>query len=200
LFSDEVYRGLEYDSGDRLPGAAALSPRAMSLGVMSKSYGLGGVRVGWIATRDAALRSRLMALKDYTTICNAAPSEILSLIALRARDRVVARSLAIVRENLRVAESFFGRHGDRLEWIPPRAGSTAFPRLRHESASAFAEALVREEGVLLLPGSHFGSDGGHFRLGLGRTDMPEAMNRMEQFMTRTPRVAPSAQRASAVAT
>lgn len=182
LFSDEVYRGLELDPGARLPAAADLSPHAISLGVMSKAYGLAGLRVGWIATRDAALLRRIAALKDYTTICNAAPSEVLALIALRAHDRVLARTMAIVRANLARLDEFFTQHEERFAWLRPRAGSVAFPRLREGDATALAEAAVREAGVLLLPGALFGADPSHFRVGYGRADMPQALDAFEQWL------------------
>src|SRR5204863_2501789 len=111
LFSDEVYRLLEHESPP-LPAAADCSDRAMSLGVMSKAFGLAGLRIGWIATRDRAIFSRLASLKDYTTICNSAPSEILALIALRAKDRVLERSRGIVRANLELLDGFFARNTD----------------------------------------------------------------------------------------
>ena len=186
LFSDEVYRGLELDPAARLPAAADLSPHAVSLGVMSKAYGLAGLRVGWIATRDAALLRRIAALKDYTTICNAAPSEVLALIALRAHDRVLARTMAIVRANLKRLDEFFTRHASRFAWVPPRAGSVAFPRLREGDATALAEEAVREAGVLLLPGALFGAEPSHFRVGYGRADMPHALDAFEQWLVQSP--------------
>ena len=69
VFSDEVYRELEHDPADRLPAACDEYERAVSLGSISKSYGLPGLRTGWIATRDAGLRDAVLTLKDYTTIC-----------------------------------------------------------------------------------------------------------------------------------
>src|SRR3954469_13160713 len=113
LFSDEVYRLLEHDA-PRLAAAADCSERAISLGVMSKSFALAGLRIGWISTQDAALRRRIAALKDYTTICSSAPSEVLSLIALRAKDRVIARARSIIDANLPVLDSFFARSADRF--------------------------------------------------------------------------------------
>jgi len=77
LFCDEVYRELEYDPADRLPAACDVNPGAVSLGVMSKTYGLAGLRIGWIATHRAEILNRIATLKDYTTICNSAPSELL---------------------------------------------------------------------------------------------------------------------------
>jgi len=180
LFSDEVYRFLEHSS-ERLPTAAESSTSAISLGVMSKPFALPGIRIGWIATRDRAVRDRVASLKDYTTICSAAPSEILALIALRARAKVLERTTAIVRSNLAVLDEFFARNTDTFKWIRPRAGSTSFPLLVRGDIDRFAAALAEEEGVLLLPASQFGYPGNHFRLGYGRCDMPTALNRLEEF-------------------
>ena len=184
LFCDEVYRFLEHDA-PRLPTAAECSERGISLGVMSKPFGLAGLRIGWIATRDRALRARLASLKDYTTICNSAPSEILALIALRARDRVLDRTRGIIRDNLALLDDFFARNADRFSWVRPRAGSTAFPKILDRNADEFAARLVDSEGVLILPGSQFGYPGNHFRLGFGRRDMPEGLERLQRFVSRS---------------
>ena len=178
LFSDEVYRGLEYQTGDTLPAAADLSPSAVSLGVMSKAYALAGLRIGWIATQNADLLDRVARLKDYTTICSSAPSEILALIALRARGKVLARSRAIVETNLRHAREFMATHRDRVEWTPPRAGSVAFPRFTRLNADDVSKKLAERESTLMLPGSVFGYDSAHFRLGLGRRDFPLALEKL----------------------
>jgi aspartate/methionine/tyrosine aminotransferase len=185
LLADEVYRFLEVDERTRLlPGADAY-PRGVSLGVMSKSFALAGLRIGWLATRDRDLLDRCARFKDYTTICSAAPSEVLALIALRARDRVLARSRRIVADNLVLLHDFFRRRADRFSWIPPRGGSTAFPRLLGETpVDDFAANLVEAEGVLLLPASQFGYPGNHFRLGFGREDLPQALARLEAYLDR----------------
>jgi aspartate/methionine/tyrosine aminotransferase len=148
---------------------------------MSKAFGLAGVRIGWIATRDRSLFTRLASLKDYTTICNSAPSEILSLIALRAKERVLQRSHAIVRGNLGLLDAFFAQNGDRFAWVRPRAGSVCFPKLLRGDVDEFVAALVEREGVLLVPASRFAYPGNHFRLGYGRRDMGEALSRLETF-------------------
>jgi aspartate/methionine/tyrosine aminotransferase len=186
LFSDEVYRFLELDAAERLPAAVDSGERTVSLGVMSKAFALAGLRVGWIATHDEALRARIARLKDYTTICGSAPSEILALIALRAREHVIERSRAILAANLPVLDSFFRRFSEQFVWIPPRGGSVAFPRLRSSEPKAidrFCAELVEREGVLLLPGSYFEHGGNHFRVGYGRRDMPEALDGLERFLT-----------------
>jgi aspartate/methionine/tyrosine aminotransferase len=182
VLADEVYRLLEYDTGDTLPAGVELSGRGLSLGVMSKAFGLAGLRVGWLASRDAALLERCAAYKDYTTICNAAPSEVLALIALRAKERVLARSRELLTRNLAVLDDFFARRGDTFRWVRPRAGSVAFPKLlKPLPVAEFCQRLVDTEGVLLLPGDVYDFPGNHFRLGLGRTNMPDALGRLERF-------------------
>jgi aspartate/methionine/tyrosine aminotransferase len=182
LFSDEVYRWLEHPSAALLPGAAELSPGALSLGVMSKTFALPGLRIGWLACRDRDLLDAIAKIRDYTTICSAAPSEILALVALRRRAEVVARSRAIVEANLPLLDAFFARWEGVFEWVRPRGAAIGFPRLLGEAAiDDFARDLVSEEGVLLLPGSLYGHPGNHFRIGFGRRNMPEALARLERF-------------------
>ncbi|WP_163996138.1 aminotransferase class I/II-fold pyridoxal phosphate-dependent enzyme [Pyxidicoccus caerfyrddinensis] len=186
LLSDEVYRLLEYDARDTLPSAAERTPRGISLGVMSKAMGLAGLRVGWLACRDADLLRRCMAFKDYTTICNSAPSEVLALIALRAKEQVLARSRNILAANLALLDAFFARHADTFRWVRPRAGSVAFPRLLRDTPVArFTEEFVEREGVLLLPGDVYDFPGNHFRLGLGRMNLPDALARLERYVIAT---------------
>ncbi|MBF5043675.1 aminotransferase class I/II-fold pyridoxal phosphate-dependent enzyme [Aggregicoccus sp. 17bor-14] len=183
LLSDEVYRLLEYAPADRLPAAVELPGRGVSLGVMSKAFGLAGLRVGWLALKDAGLRARIAAFKDYTTICNSAPSEVLALIALRAKEQVLARSRALLEGNLGLLDAFFARHAERFGWVRPRAGSVAFPRLLQGGpVDRFCQRLVEQEGVLLLPGSVYDFPGDHFRLGFGRSSLPEALERLERFV------------------
>jgi len=181
LFSDEVYRFLEVDERDRLPAAVDLSPRSISLGVLSKSFALAGLRVGWIATRDRSVLDRVARLKDYTTICGSAPSEVLALMALRAKDRVLARSREIVAGNLPVLDAFFARTPRLFRWVRPRGGSTAYPELLAGDVTRFADALVEREGVLVVPASRFGDTSNHFRIGLGRRDLPAAVEKLERF-------------------
>ncbi|MGE5551373.1 MAG: aminotransferase class I/II-fold pyridoxal phosphate-dependent enzyme [Bacteroidota bacterium] len=182
LFSDEVYRETEYGSADRLPAACDLNPLAVSLGVMSKSYGLPGLRIGWIATRHAGVYDKMASLKDYTTICNSAPSEFLAELALRHRQALTHRNLGIIGDNLRVLDGFFSRHGELFSWIRPKAGPIAFPRLLGEDVETFCHELAAKAGVLLLPGTVYGDPGNHFRIGFGRKNLPEAIARMEEYL------------------
>ncbi len=182
LFSDEVYRESEYDPATRLPAGCDYGDHAVSLGVTSKTYGLAGLRIGWIATHNRIVYERMAALKDYTTICNSAPSEFLAELAMRHRQRLVARNLDIIQRNLSVVDDFFTRHADLFSWVRPRAGSMGFPKLLKGDIDEFCDSLVTEAGVLLLPGSMYEDSGNHFRLGLGRKNLPEAISRLDEFL------------------
>ncbi len=187
LLLDEVYRGLEFDPAARLPAGVDVLPTAVSLGVMSKTYAMPGLRIGWLASHDRGLLERIAAFKDYTTICSSAPAEILAVIALRAGDRVVARSREIIAANMDLLDGFFEAWSDRFSWVRPRAGSVAFPRLVVPGVRIddWTAGLVESEGVLLIPGSTFEHPGNHFRIGFGRTDLPEALDRLEAYAGRT---------------
>jgi aspartate/methionine/tyrosine aminotransferase len=185
VFSDEVYRELEHDPAGRLPAACDLYERAVSLGSISKSYGLPGLRIGWIATRDSALRDAVAALKDYTTICASAPSEFLTALALRNRHVLLDRNLAIVRRNLPLLDDFFARHAETFAWIRPTASPIGFPRVTGIRDLTTYCAQLAEAGVLLLPGSVYDMPG-HLRIGFGRANMPDALRLLEANLTDGP--------------
>jgi aspartate/methionine/tyrosine aminotransferase len=183
FFSDEVYRLMEYDPADRLSSAVDEYEKALSLAVLSKPFGLAGLRIGWVACQDRDLMDQLASYKDYTTICSSAPSEILSIMALRSKDTLLKRSLEMIRSNLDLVEALMAEWGQFFEWIPPQAGSICFPGWRGEGTAAqFCERLVESEGVLLLPGDVYDFPGDHFRLGLGRENIPEALPRLDRFL------------------
>ena len=184
LFSDEVYRESEYDPETRLPAACDLGDYAISLGVTSKTYGLAGLRIGWVATKNKKVYDRMAVRKDYTTICNSAPSEFLAEVAMRNRQILVARSLDIIKNNLNIMDEFFSGHTDLFSWVRPHAGSMAFPQYLAGDAESFCDKVVREAGVLLLPGSMYDDTDNHFRLGLGRKNLPQAVNRVEEYLSK----------------
>lgn len=186
LFSDEVYRESEHDPLTRLPAACDINPSAVSLGVMSKTYGLAGLRIGWAATHNTALLDKMAALKDYTTICASGPSEFLAQLALRNRQQLVQRNLALIQRNLQVLAGFFQRQAHLFSWQRPRAGCIAFPRYLGGDIERFCHQLVTETGVLLLPGSLFADRANHFRIGFGRADAPQAVARLEEFLQHRP--------------
>ncbi|MBD0692153.1 aminotransferase class I/II-fold pyridoxal phosphate-dependent enzyme [Streptomyces sp. CBMA123] len=188
LFSDEVYRGLEREPERILPQAADLSPTALSLNVTSKSLGLPGLRIGWIACRDRELRSRLERAKHYTTICNSAPSEVLARIAITARERILARNRGIIAANLPLFDAFFAEFPELFEWRAPDGGCVSYPRyLGADGVEDFCTALVEQAGVLLMPASMFRSEltptpADRFRIGVGRSDPGPALEAFAEWL------------------
>lgn len=188
LFSDEAYRPLGPLGGRQSPQVADLYERGISLGVMSKAYGLPGLRIGWIACADRELLRRVERTKHYLSICNAGPSERLAIIALRARDRILERNARIVSDGIDQWSAFFSRHEQLFEWIPPVAGCVAYPRFKGaEGIEVFAAKLVDETGVLVLPASIYASPAvplpdQHFRVGAGRLGLAEGLAVFDQFL------------------
>jgi aspartate/methionine/tyrosine aminotransferase len=183
LFSDEMYRLLEYDPETQLPPICDLYEKGISLSGLSKAFALPGLRIGWLATQESSLIERWIAFKDYTTICSSAPSEILAIIALQNKDQILQRSLAIVRENINIAGQFFAEHEDQFSWFSPMAGSVAFPQWKGDgSVEQFCHEVLDQQGVMIVPGSLFEYPGNHFRVGLGRKNFHEALEHVNEYL------------------
>jgi aspartate/methionine/tyrosine aminotransferase len=192
LFSDEVYRGLELNRETTLAQAADLSPKALSLNVLSKAYGLPGLRIGWIACRDPVVLDKLERAKHYTSICNSAPSEILGLIALRAADQLLEKNRQIIARNLPCFHEFFSRYPDLFQWQEPAGGCVAYPRyLGSDGVESMCTELVEEAGVLLLPASIYRSllttsPDDRFRVGVGRSGPEDGLDVWAAWLDKRP--------------
>jgi aspartate/methionine/tyrosine aminotransferase len=189
VFCDEVYREMEHNPADRLPAACDLYERAVSMGSMSKTYGLAGLRLGWFACRDAALLQRCVDFKLYTTISSSAPSEFLSAVALRHREALLKRNLQIVRKNLALLDAFFKKRADLFDWVRPNSATIGFARFKPAlnvqkfDVQEFCDDVVNKSGVMLLPGSVY-DEPQHIRFGYGRKNMPEALEHFEAYWGR----------------
>lgn len=181
LFSDEVYRLIERDPARRLPQAVDVYERGVSLNVMSKAYGLPGLRVGWIACRDRDLLERMVRYKHYLSICNSAPSERLALAALGAADLILERTRGYARAGLVKVQSFLAEFEHLFESYTPDGGVVMYPRYKGlEGVEEFARRLVEEAGVVVLPPSVYRSALSptpidRFRIGYGRADIDEGL-------------------------
>ncbi|MFS8049779.1 aminotransferase class I/II-fold pyridoxal phosphate-dependent enzyme [Rhizobium sp. BR 314] len=190
LFSDEVYRGLTVEGRDILPAAADVYERGLSLGVMSKAYGLPGLRIGWLACRDHEVLSKMERMKHYLSICNSGPSESLAQIALLNADRILERNNKLIASNLVKLKSFFAEFEHLFDWYTPDGGCVGYPRYRGEDGvESFAQDLVEQSGVLLLPASLYHSDlnvtpTDRFRIGFGRANIDEGISAMRSYLLR----------------
>ena len=183
LFSDEMYRFLELDREAMLPAGCEVYHKAISLSGLSKTFGLPGLRIGWVATRDHKILEQMRLLKDYTTICNSAPSEILGLMAVRNRENIIARQMARIRANIKILDDFFSHYRDCMCWNRPLGGSICFPRMSiTDDTFEFCETLIRETGIMLVPSKVFNYGNHHVRIGFGRENFPEIIERFSAYV------------------
>lgn len=188
ILHDEIFHGLGPSNAKHLPFIADEYERGLSLNVMSKSYGMPGLRIGWIACQDKTVLAKMERMKHYLSICNSAPSERLANIALKNRDKILARNCAIVDENLPKWQAFFDRHHDLFSWRQPDASCMAFPQYKgDEGIEHFAKQLVEKSGVLVLPSTIYSSNlaktpSDRFRIGLGRRELDQGLSALDSHI------------------
>ncbi len=182
LFCDEMYSGLVHSGTPAIPSAADASDTAIVLSGLSKTYGLPGLRCGWLVVRNEELRANIMNWKFYTSICPPAPTEFLSLAAMDVLGTLRDRNITRIEQNLELSTAFFERWPGLFEWRPPLAGSTALVGYKVPSVSAVAATLAEEAGVLIHPAVTLGSDDQHMRMGFGREAFGDALDRFERWL------------------
>jgi aspartate/methionine/tyrosine aminotransferase len=184
IFSDEMYRLLESSPALLLPPVCDIYEKGISLSGLSKSFALPGLRIGWLAAQEKALIDRWLTYKDYTTICSSAPGEILGIIALQNKEKILQRNNKIIRSNTTIAKRFFHEYQEQFAWIPPKAGSVAFPQLLGKKpVEQFCQEVLEQQGVMIVPGSMFEVKGNYFRIGLGRKNFGEALSHVSDHLT-----------------
>ena len=173
LLVDETYRELAYT--DPLPMAATLSPRVIAVSSMSKTYGLPGLRIGWLTCRDDGLLETLLAAKEQILICGAVLEEEVAARVLDRRSEILSLVHAKTERHLSIVREWIGGN-ERFEWIEPQAGVVGFPRLRPEvdvDIDGFYRALLEHHGTYVGPGHWFDQDRRFFRLGFAWPTEPE---------------------------
>lgn len=184
VFCDEMYFGLVQPGTEPLPSAADISQKAIVLSGLSKTYGLPGLRCGWLVVQERELLEQLMNWKFYTSICPPGPVEFLSIAALRVWETLRDRNIARIARNLALADDFFRRWPGVFNWRRPGAGSTALVGWDVPSVEAVSHELATREGILVQSAKMLGGDDQHMRLGFGRDAFPKALSRFEDWLSR----------------
>ncbi|MBN2614873.1 MAG: aminotransferase class I/II-fold pyridoxal phosphate-dependent enzyme [Bacteroidales bacterium] len=183
LFSDEMYRKLMISDREELPPVCDLYEKGISLWGLSKSFGLAGLRTGWLVSQDKDLLKKVIAFKDYLSICSSGPSEVLSIIALNHADAFILPNMEKIRKNVSLFGEFTAEHDIISSFIPPKAGSTAFVKLNIENTSLeFSDRLVEQTGIMTVPAEMFDTEGKYIRIGFGRRNFPEVMEVFSQYL------------------
>lgn len=189
IFHDEIFNGLGATGTRHLPYIADVYERGLSLGVMSKSYGLPGLRIGWIACQDKAVLSAMERMKHYLSICNSGPSEKLSIIGLKNKDKLIGRNNAIIDQNLPLWDKFFTKYSYLFAYQKPDGSCMGFAKYKGpEGVDVFAEKLIQEAGILILPSAIYRSELGptphnYFRYGYGRTGLAEGLDAFDAYLS-----------------
>jgi aspartate/methionine/tyrosine aminotransferase len=168
VLCDEAYRWLTVPGGDPFaPPMFDLGPRGISVGTLSKPFGLPGLRLGWIAAHGD-LAARCWAMRDYVSLSPGRLSDALAVLAVRHREKIFERNRAIITANLATAKRWFAERADLISWQPPRGGLLALARYHLDIPSLeLANRLAERYNVMLAPGSAFGFEH-HLRIGIGQ--------------------------------
>lgn len=157
--------------------------KSIVVGVMSKSLGLAGIRIGWAVTQDDSLLNSLLAIKAMSSICCSKVDEKLACIALQHSDKIITTNNAIIRNNIALFSAFINRYGQAFNWQPPQAGMLALVEVKNiDSIVAWSNTLVKKTGILTLPSELFGLQGNYFRLGLGQNHFAQTLAIFEQYI------------------
>ena len=185
VFSDEVFRLLELPPQSTLPAVCDLYDKGVSISGMSKPFGLGGLRIGWMATRCDDIRQAVKEYRYYTSEMTNTPCQWLASRALERKTEVLARNLALIADNLERLESFVQSHHDTLRLFRPKAGTMAVVEQRTAMTSTeLCERMLDEERVFLVPGKPLGMSDRLLRLGLGRADFEAGLARFDRFLNK----------------
>ena len=168
VLGDEAYRWLSVPDGDPFaPPVVDMGPRGISVGTLSKPYGLPGLRIGWIAG-PADIVDRCWGLRDYISLSPGKLNDALACLGLKHHDKIVARNREIIVANLAAASKWIDGRRDVLSWTPPRGGLLALLKYNLPVDSlTLADTLANDYSVMLAPGSAFGYEH-HLRLGIGQ--------------------------------
>ena len=183
IFSDEMYHKLINDSIKELPPISDIYEKGISLWGTSKTFGLAGLRTGWLVSQDKNFLNKVVSFKDYLSICSSAPSEILSIVALNNIENFLPQNLKKIKENISLFSEFTSRHSVFSSFIPPKAGSTSFVKLNIDSPSLdFSNQLVEKTGIMTVPAELFEHKGKYIRIGFGRRNFPEILDILDKYL------------------
>jgi aspartate/methionine/tyrosine aminotransferase len=150
---------------------------------MSKSFGLPGIRVGWVVSANKAWLKALLVIKSYGSICCSITDETLALWALQQSNVIINNNNDIIVNNIHYFQKFIDRNHKTFYWHPPQAGiMTVVSSLLAEPINDWALKFTEHTGVLILPCTLFGLSGSNFRLGLGQTSFQKSVDILEEYI------------------
>jgi aspartate/methionine/tyrosine aminotransferase len=165
LLLDETYRDMSF--GEKLPVAATLSDRVISISSMSKSYGLPGIRIGWILSKNKPLMETFLAAKEQICITNSVVDEEIAFQYLQKKASFFAPVRATILKNFDILKAFMAQQ-NVLEWVEPQGGCVCFPRIKSEidvDRDKFHDILLNKYKTYIGRGHWFEEDARYMRIG-----------------------------------
>jgi len=183
IFSDEMYHQVVHNPKDEIPSICDIYENAISLWGMAKSFGLAGLRFGWLASKRTDILEEVVKFKDYLSICNNAAGEVLTTIALNHKEKFIQPNIEKIIKNKKLFMQFVDSHSDLLKCFDTKASSTALAKIKTDiTAYEYCEKLVQETGIMLIPSEMFDAGSTHLRIGYGRENLPEILEIWDKYI------------------
>lgn len=185
ILADEVYSGAEQFTNRQTPSFYGRYDRVIAVGSMSKAYGLPGLRTGWLVA-PLKMVDQVWARHEYTTISTTMLSNKLTALALseNVRPAIIDRTRKYIRKGYPVLKEWMDQQGDTFKSIKPQAAAIAFIKYDLDiNSTELAMRLIREKGVMIVPGDHFGMDK-YLRISYGLPEeyLKAALNRIQELI------------------
>ena len=165
IISDEVCFLLLKNK--KISPIADIYKKGISIGDLSKPFGAGGLRIGWLSSQDKNILEKCIPLRGYTTMTNSAPSEYLASLVIKNREKIIRPRIKIAINNFKKLEKFIQKYSNIFKMFKPVGGVTAFPKYKLDIKSEnFCKGIIDKYNTMLVPGSVYGMEN-HFRIGFG---------------------------------
>jgi aspartate/methionine/tyrosine aminotransferase len=182
LLADDVSQASNYNNVE-LAHAYLDYDRAIVVSVLSKSFGLAGVRIGWAVSKNKALLKKLLAVKAQASICTSIVDEKLAELALENHEKIINSNNAIIKNNITLFQRFIEKNHQYFSWRAPQAGLLTLVKCHTEvPILKWAEKLAEETGIFVYPACLFGLEGSYFRLGLGTKNLPTILESLQRYV------------------
>ena len=183
MFSDEMYHQIIHGPKDEIPALCDVYENAISLWGMAKSFGLAGMRFGWLSSKRQNILEKIVSFKDYLSICNNAAGEVLTYIALNHKEKFIQPNIEKILRNKNLFREFTNRNSEIIEFGDTNACSTALVKLKLDIPTyKYCEKLVQETGIMMIPSEMFDYGSSHVRIGFGRENFPEILEVWSGYM------------------